>query len=247
MKNVNKKFTALIAMMLLALTLCACGQQGEETYGQYTRDDLYQASYSTWQMLDSMTFDEIAAYQMYYSQQNNGDPEYESAAALINDWAEVYPELGDFVSEKSFTVDKSGKTTTATLEMDYTGRDVQIVYVFNTFDMSVNAINIQPVYSLGELMSKAGMNVVMGMGTVFIILIVISLIIYAFNIIPYLTNKKKKSAPAAEASAEPAVAAAPAENLVDDGELVAVIAAAIAASTGAATDSFVVRQIRRRA
>ena len=132
--------------------------------------------------------------------------------------------------------------------MDYTGRDVQIVYVFNSFDMSVNAINIQPVYSLGELMSKAGMNVLMGMGTVFIILILISLIIYAFNIIPYLTNKKKNSAPAAaDVSAGSATVAAPAENLVDDGELVAVIAAAIAASTGAATDSFVVRQIKRRA
>ena len=35
------------------------------------------------------------------------------------------------------------------------------------------------------------------------------------------------------------------EDLVDDGELVAVIAAAIAASENTSTDSFVVRSIRK--
>ena len=36
------------------------------------------------------------------------------------------------------------------------------------------------------------------------------------------------------------------EQLTDDLELVAVISAAVAASTGASADSFVVRSIRRR-
>ena len=36
------------------------------------------------------------------------------------------------------------------------------------------------------------------------------------------------------------------ENLADDGELVAVIAAAIAAAEGTTTDGFVVRSIKRR-
>ena len=36
------------------------------------------------------------------------------------------------------------------------------------------------------------------------------------------------------------------ENLADDGELVAVIAAAIAAAEGTSTDGFVVRSIKRR-
>ena len=46
----------------------------------------------------------------------------------------------------------------------------------------------------------------------------------------------------------PSVAAAPVSqpDATDDMELVAVITAAIAASTGASTDSFVVRSIKRR-
>ena len=48
-------------------------------------------------------------------------------------------------------------------------------------------------------------------------------------------------APVAATVAEPAV-----EDVTDDGELIAVIAAAIAASTGTTTDDFVVRSIKRR-
>lgn len=55
------------------------------------------------------------------------------------------------------------------------------------------------VYTLGEKMGKAGMNTLMGMGTVFVILILISIIIYAFRIIPYLQNKKKNAADATAA------------------------------------------------
>ena len=60
-------------------------------------------------------------------------------------------------------------------------------------------------------------------------------------------NKPKK----AEAKSEPekkeaVVAAAPATDLTDDTELVAVISAAIAASEGTTTEGFVVRSINRR-
>lgn len=249
MKSVTKRITALIVIMMLALILCSCGQQNE-LYGQYSKQDLYDAAHSTWETLNDMEYSEIIQFQAYYMQQAATDESYESTIEMLNEWLEVYPDLGDFVQETGFEVDKSGKTTTATLSLDYTGRDIQLVYVFNTYDMSINAINIQPIYSFGELMSRAGMNVLMGMGTVFVILIMISLIIYAFNLIPYLTKRSKNKGAIEEKSDESsgkADASNDQDNLADDGELVAVIAAAIAASTGTTTDSFVVRQIRRRA
>ena len=68
-----------------------------------------------------------------------------------------------------------------------------------------------------------------------------------FKFIALIGNKPKK----AEAKSEPekkeaAVAAAPATDLTDDTELVAVISAAIAASEGTTTEGFVVRSINRR-
>ena len=94
-------------------------------------------------------------------------------------------------------------------------------------------------------MLKAFLNTVIGMGTVFAVLILISLIISCFTLISKLESKPKKEEPApAESPVVQQIAAK--EELSDDTELVAVIAAAIAAYEGAAsTDGFVVRSIRK--
>ena len=94
------------------------------------------------------------------------------------------------------------------------------------------------------------MNTILGMGTVFSVLIFISLVIYCFNFIPAIqkkfSKKKEQSAPAPAKAAAPAPAAAPVEEeTVDEGELVAAITAAICAYTGSPPDGFVVRSIRR--
>lgn len=92
------------------------------------------------------------------------------------------------------------------------------------------------------------MNTLLGMGTVFVVLILISLIISLFGFIPKIQAKLSKEnvntvKPAAPVPAPVVVE----EELSDDLELVAVIAAAVAASEGASsTDGFVVRSIRAR-
>ena len=72
------------------------------------------------------------------------------------------------------------------------------------------------------------------------------MIIYCFRFIGDLKNigKKKKTEEVVETK-EPEVVVEEAP-LTDDLELVAVISAAIAASEGTSTDSFVVRSIHRR-
>ena len=99
-------------------------------------------------------------------------------------------------------------------------------------------------------MKNAALNTLIGMGTVFIVLIFIAWLISLFKYIGVIQDKltKKKAAPAPAAAPAP-VAAPAAEEAVeeDDLELIAVIAAAIAASEGAeSTDGFVVRSIKRR-
>ena len=103
-------------------------------------------------------------------------------------------------------------------------------------------------------MANAGLNTLIGMGTVFAVLILISLIISCFKVIPKIQENaaRKKAAQKEVAGVDNAVTQIVEQETVeeaeeDDCELVAVIAAAIAASEGAATtDGFVVRSIRRR-
>ena len=102
---------------------------------------------------------------------------------------------------------------------------------------------------MGEKMSKAALNTVICMSIVFIVLIFISLIISCFKVFPYLEAKKREKA-AQKVEAQDAVVTQieqrEEQQLTDDTELVAVIAAAIAAYEGTSTSDFVVRSIRRR-
>lgn len=118
---------------------------------------------------------------------------------------------------------------------------------------------VTAVYSKGELMGQAAQNTVIGMVTVFLVLIFISFIISLLKYVPRILGMEKKKektealAPAAKAAPAPkAEVSAEKENLMDDAELVAVITAAIYAAAGSNTpanavskDKLVVRSIRR--
>ncbi len=244
----KKKLVFLIGCLTLMLCFCACSaKKTETTYGGYTEETLRLNAENTASSLIGLS-DEALLQNLEYYGSMASDSEDASAAlnyALLSDWSEVKPVVGEFQGFSDFTVDKTGKTLTTTLLIKFSNRDAKIIYVFNANNMKITAMNVEPVYSLSEIMSKAALNTVMGILTVFTILILISLVIFAFNVIPYLEKKfKEKDAPAVAQSAPATVSAT--EDVTDDLELVAVIAAAIAADTGTTTDSFVVRSIKRR-
>ena len=116
-------------------------------------------------------------------------------------------------------------------------------------DYNLTSATTNVTYTFGEQMTKAGLNTLMGMGTVFVVLILIALLISAFNLIPKVQAifaKKEKKAETAVNNAVAQIVENEAVQEEDDLELIAVIAAAIAASEGAAsTDGYVVRSIRR--
>lgn len=96
-------------------------------------------------------------------------------------------------------------------------------------------------------MADAAGNTLMGMGTVFLVLIFISLLISCFKFVPQIMDKlSKKSSVGEKTEVVEEISETVTANEEDDSELIAVIAAAIAASEQTSTDSFVVRSIRRR-
>lgn len=98
---------------------------------------------------------------------------------------------------------------------------------------------------MGEILGNAALNTLMGMGVVFVVLILISLVISAFSLINKAEAKmNKKEVPAKPVVNTPAPAVVE-EDVTDDTELVAVIAAAIAAYEGTSVEGLVVRSIRK--
>ena len=103
-----------------------------------------------------------------------------------------------------------------------------------------------------NVFEQALLNTLMGMGTVFAVLIFISLLISLFVYIPSieraLKNRSSKKEKKAAQEERPAPKRPILEEVVEDGELVAVITAAIMAANGGAAvsaDKLVVRSIKR--
>ncbi len=236
----KKKIILMLSTLVCMLALCSCGNSSQEV--DYSKDiGLQQTCQQTAEVLQGLGAEEAAQYEAYYASQEKG----EMYATLMGEWAEIQPQVGDFVGMKSYEVTKAGKTVSAVQVMAFTKRDVKLAYVLNAKKAEVTAVNVEMVYSLGEIMGKAGMNTLMGISIVFVILVLISCIIFSFNLIPKLQAAfSKKEAPATTSEVDTTVVET--KSTTDDLELVAVISAAIAASTGTSTDDFVVRSIKRR-
>ncbi|MBR6451440.1 MAG: OadG family protein [Lachnospiraceae bacterium] len=133
-------------------------------------------------------------------------------------------------------------------------RQAEVEFVFkDNYYKTMTSCATNVTLTFGEKMENAGLNTLIGMGTVFSILIVLCLIISLFGIFPKLEEKKRKKKEQGTPIDQPIAQIIAKEEMSsenDNLELVAVITAAIAAYESAGgevtTDDFVVRSIKRR-
>lgn len=185
----------------------------------------------------------------------------ESTASIYEAQLEAREDMGDLkkvnMDEGSVVLLADGSYTVV-IPVDFTEGTKKYVMNINMATQQIQAeftdmsAGVVEDTSMGTLLKTATVYTIIGIGTVFLVLIFISLLISCFKYIHAWEEGKKKAAASASApKAAPAVkpAAAPAvtgPDLSDDAELVAVMTAAIAAYEGsAASNGLVVRSIRR--
>ena len=235
-----KKLLAILGVITCMVGLCACGQ--EETADTSAYEGLLATCES---MIDAMG--EIVEMGPAAVEQYTVDPVFYAGLQSLQSAME---DIGEFQGTNGSTV--SENSDGVIVEVNILGSKHNAVAEFVLSDTLVECYSITTnvTYSFGELMTKAFLNTVIGMGTVFIVLIFISLIISCFGLFAKVGDKKQEKATettSEKAAADPVVAQiAEKEELAGDTELVAVIAAAIAAYEGSgSTDGFVVRSIRK--
>ena len=250
----KKKIALFLSVLSVVMMLGACGTTDPTTvdYNGVTYNQLYEQSVSLGTALEGKTVEEVKTEMANLLAAGE---EYAIFADLCDKWLAAMEVSGNYVSydADSFTITKSGKTLTTDLMLKFENREVVFQLVYNYHNMELTGVTINVVYSFSEKMSTAALNTVICMSIVFAVLICISLIINGFKIFPYLEAKKKEKEAAARAAQVETNVVTQIEQreeqeqeYVDDTELVAVIAAAIAAYEGTSTDGFVVRSIRRR-
>lgn len=247
MKQYMKRVVLVLCMVACFFTLTACS--ASKTVDPAAEIDPAVASQVTasseqyLQMITSVTGEEAETVQAELIKQKQT-----AMAEAIASWVNVEHDTGNLVqiieSEAEETED-GGYACTMNAQFEKRNVKVKVFYEVENNYLVPLSISIAPEYTTGENMAKAAMNTLMGMGTVFAVLIFISLLIGCFKYISVFENKMKAKKAPAEAPAPAAPVQEEEEELVDDLELVAVITAAIAASTNSSTDGLVVRSIKR--
>lgn len=240
MKHIFKKVSSVCTALFCAaaITISGAGAVWAEEIDDTLKQTMISTSEGLTETIIALSDEDIQAYS------KSGD---EFTAQAMTAWTTNRDELGakkedqEGVGETEVTVDD--EIYTVTVPMAFEKADANFVYTYDMATGAPTSINVDVQYSMAETLRRAGMNTVMGLGTVFVMLIFLSFVIYLFKFIPNPDNKKKSAAAPAPVPAPAPVSVAAEET--DDSELVAVIAAAIAASEGTTTDGFVVRSIRK--
>lgn len=244
-----KKWLLVLGMITCILGASACGdeQKDASAWSEMSEEEAIYYGEGIFQTVRELC---SGAYEEQKAQYAKADP---VSAAAFSSWESAQADMGDYVDivEKSAEINDDG--IIVNLKVDGTSHDANIEIIFDD-EYMMTSMSTNVIYSFKELMAKAFMNTLLGMGTVFIVLILISLIISCFTFIPKIQAafaKKPKQEAERPVPAAPVSVPAAAEGETDDMELVAVIAAAIAAAEAAgegaaSTDGFVVRSIRKR-
>ena len=259
----KKRIALALSMILMILMLGACGTDPTTVdYNGSSYEDLQNDSNTNITMVqqlaslfsqNDLTVDTLDKDIADSLKTNYGVTEAQLEAS--EKWMDVENEFGSYVETEAdtFSVAKSGKTLTSDVTLKFEKKDVDFQVVYDYYSMEITGQTVEPIYSLGHKLQNAALNTLISMSVVFAVLILISLLITCFKIFPYLEKKKAQKA-AAEAAGQTEtqdqvvsqISQREEQQLTDDTELVAVIAAAIAASTGTSTSDFVVRSINRR-
>ena len=280
MKKIMKKLALVSFVVCLVLSMTACGKEAAKVEyktenieyitnaivsGVYSENDLAEPELA--KEIEAFESDEeLGALRTFITNKYRFDADGAAIKSGLASYIAAVEEIGP-VTDVSKNIKISADDEEVIADVILTGTNKRNDGSTKTAEMEIIlskkmkvtsiAFNVEKTFP--EKLTNAALNTVLGMGTTFVVLIFISLVIWLMGTI--VTNAQKKSeapkaaskpaAPAAPAAAPAASAAAPADA-ADDQELIAVIAAAIAAYESEATgvnvspDTFVVRSLRRR-
>ena len=257
----RKKISLLLCAVAVMLCFTACGSSQKDEETEYNKATIEQTAEF---MIEYCTnadknmvkeFRNMKELNLDFQLIQSGIPiTAESFVGALDSWEAAVDECGEYKSHGDYVHEITNEGYLISAEAKFQDRKATISFIFDE-QSYMETMTVDAKYSVAEILSKAGMNTLLGMGTVFLVLIFISFLISRFKIIPALFGPKKKEEPAGAAAVSAPAPTAPAAAETpetEDTELIAVIAAAIAAAREeagmdeAGAGGFFVRSIRRR-
>jgi sodium pump decarboxylase gamma subunit len=269
----KRKLLILGVMISCLLGLTACGEETQyntvegsryqsdifnldniRSYAEHVEDNYFESWYlqgTTPENFEDLHYFDIAL--------NTSDDNYEVLSKGYDSWYKVVNDLGynsieslqnDIgVDDVRYYINSDGVLVAETTISGTKHSANMEIYFTNRGEPT--EIGVTVIKSSAEKLKNAGLNTLLGMGMAFTILIIISLLISLFPLFSGGGKKKKESDKEITQKSMENVTSqiAEQEELTSDAELVAVIAAAIAAyesANGGSAEGFVVRSIRKK-
>ena len=230
-------------MVLVCFTGCSAKEKNvvTDTTTMEAVSEAIVTSFASMSETDFQQFEEMSDFKLNYTMMSSGLPiDAEDFRYMMESWQMAVEENGKYLQHGEYKVEVKSNGVTLTTEVKFEDNDAEVSLQFDEKGNMVS-LDVSGQMTIGMKFKKAGLNTVLGMGVVFVVLILLAFIIYLMKYIPKLLGEQKVTPVSSESSVnENGVA------YVDDLELVAVITAAIAAQEGKSADGFVVRSIRRR-
>ncbi len=229
----------------MSLSFAGCSDKNDAaTYDEETLTSSAEFIISNFSAMDEATFESFetaSEFQLDYTMMGTGlKISGEDFVGMIGSWKAAEVECGEYISHGDYEVEAKADEFVVSTTAQYKEREATILFTFDE-TMAMKSMDVSAKFSIGEILTKAGLNTLLGMGTVFGVLIFLAFLISLMKYIPAILDKLTAKSEQPVQESKPAVV-----EESDDLELIAVITAAIAAQEGTSTDGFVVRSIRRR-
>lgn len=248
----KKKISLLLCILIMSLSFAGCSDKDNAaTYDEATLTSSAEFIISNFSSMDDATFESFETasdFQLDYTMMGTGlKISGEDFVGMIGSWKAAEEECGKYVSHGDYEVEVKSDEFVVTTTAQYKEREATILFTFDE-NMAMKSMDVSAKFEIGEILTKAGLNTLLGMGTVFAVLIFLAFLISLIKYIPAIIEGSKSGEKqlVTESKPEPVVLDSQVVEECDDLELIAVITAAIAAQEGTSTDGFVVRSIRRR-
>ncbi|MEE1314426.1 MAG: OadG family transporter subunit [Faecalimonas sp.] len=249
----KRKICLCLCVLVAMLSLAACSGQKKGTSSDVetmkASADFIIENFSQMADEELEQFKSVSEFQLDYTMMSTGlKIDGATFIGMINSWNAAEDECGVYKSHGDYTVEEKAKEVVISTLAEYEERDATMAFTFDN-EGNMKSLDVSAKFSAGEILTKAGLNTVLGMGTVFAVLIFLAFVIGLMKYIPALLEGKAAEAAPQKKEEPVAVVKAPVPAVVsetEDLELIAVITAAIAMQEGVSPDGFVVRSIRRR-
>lgn len=245
--KLNMKRVALgLTMAVCLFSLSACSKAEDTTASEIdasVQSQLEQLPDPFLRLYVDLQDSEIAEFKENMESQ-------EQYAALANGadiWESIKQDMGALISvDENVLVKNTTDGYVVTIHTVFEKREMDFSITTDPEITKIIGVEFAPEYTVNEKLGKGDYNGPLGLGAIFLVLILLGL--YKF-----IAVSKKENGESQKAEELTFVPAAPEfipvqeeeVNLTEDLELVAVITAAIAASTGSSPSGLVVRSIRR--